>query len=66
MKEDNPMQNVPIPTTTWKRKEIPQNENYQITLVAKECKEEDEWFIESGFSSHVIESFDSYTNLCPI
>jgi hypothetical protein len=27
MKEDNPMPNVPIPTTTWKRKEIPHNEN---------------------------------------
>jgi hypothetical protein len=36
MKEDNPMPNVPIPTTTWKRKEIPHNENFQITLVAKE------------------------------
>jgi hypothetical protein len=42
MKEDNPMPNVPIPTTTWKRKEIPHNENCRITLVAKERKEEDE------------------------
>jgi hypothetical protein len=33
MKEDNP-----IPTTTWKMKEIPQNENCRITLVAKEWK----------------------------
>jgi hypothetical protein len=47
------MSNVCIPTTTWKRKEIPQNENCRITLVAKECKEEDEWFIASGFSSHM-------------
>ena len=39
MKEDNRMSNVCIPTTTWKRKEIPQIENCQITLVAKECKE---------------------------
>jgi hypothetical protein len=53
MKEGNHMSNVFIPTTTWKRKEIPQNENCQITLVAKECKEEDEWFIDSGFSSHM-------------
>jgi hypothetical protein len=53
MKEDNHMPNVCIPTTTWKRKEIPQNENYQITLVSKECKEEDEWFIDSGCSSHM-------------
>jgi hypothetical protein len=35
MKEDNPMPNVHIPTTTWKRKEIPHNENFQITLVTK-------------------------------
>jgi hypothetical protein len=36
MKEDNCMSNVCIPTTTWKRKEIPQNENCQIAFVAKE------------------------------
>jgi hypothetical protein len=53
MKEDNRMPNVCIPTTTWKRKEIPQNENCQITLVTKVRKEEDEWFIDSGFSSHM-------------
>jgi hypothetical protein len=53
MKEDNHIPNVCIPTTTWKRKEIPQNENFQITLVTKECKEEDEWFIDSGCSSHM-------------
>ena len=41
MKKDNHMPNVCIPTTTWKRKEILQNENCQITLVAKECKEQD-------------------------
>jgi hypothetical protein len=35
------------------RKEIPQNENCQITLAAKECKEEYEWFIDSGCSSHM-------------
>jgi hypothetical protein len=53
MKEDNHMPNVCIPTTTWKRKEIPHNENFRIALVAKECKEEDEWLIESGCSSHM-------------
>jgi hypothetical protein len=35
MKEDNPMPNVPIPTTTWKRKEIPHNENCRVALVTK-------------------------------
>jgi hypothetical protein len=47
MKEDNPMPNVCIPTTPWKRKEIPYNENCQIALVIEECKEEYEWFIDS-------------------
>jgi hypothetical protein len=50
IEEDNRMPNVCIPTTTWKRTEITQNENFQIKLVAKECKEEDEWFIDNGCS----------------
>jgi hypothetical protein len=53
MKEDNMMPNVPIPNTAWKRKEIPHNENCRIALVTKECKEEDEWFRNSGCSSHM-------------
>jgi hypothetical protein len=53
MKEDNRMPNVPIPNTTWKRNEIPHNENYRIALVSKECKEEYEWFIDNGCSSHM-------------
>jgi hypothetical protein len=63
MKEDNHMPNVYIPTTTWKRKEIPHNENYRIVIVAKEFKEEDEWFIESGFSSHMTEDQRKFFNL---
>jgi hypothetical protein len=63
MKEDNQMPNVCIPTTTWKRKEIPQNENCQITLVTKECKEEDEWFIDSGFSSHTTGDQSKFVSL---
>jgi hypothetical protein len=53
MKEYNHMPNVPIPITTWKRKEIPHNENCRIEMVIKECKEEDEWFIDTGSSSHM-------------
>jgi hypothetical protein len=53
MKGDNRMPNVLIPTTTWKKKENPHNENCRIALVTKECKEEDEWFIDSGCSSHM-------------
>jgi hypothetical protein len=30
-----------------------ENENCRIALVVKECKEEDEWFIDSGSSSHM-------------
>jgi hypothetical protein len=53
MKEDNHVSNVCIPSTTWKRKEIPQNENCRMALVTKECKEEDEWFIDNECSSHM-------------
>jgi hypothetical protein len=63
MKEDNHMPNVCIPTTTWKRKEIPHNENYRIALVAKECKEEDEWFIDSGCSSHMTRDQSKFFSL---
>jgi hypothetical protein len=63
MKEDNHMSNVCIPTTTWKRKEIPQNENCQISLVTKECKEEYEWFIDSGCSSHMTGDQDKFVIL---
>jgi hypothetical protein len=63
MKEDNPMPNVPIPTTTWKRNEITDNENFRITLVAKECKEKDEWFIDSGCSSHMTGDQSKFSSL---
>jgi hypothetical protein len=63
MKEDNCMPNVPIPTTKWKRKEIPHNENCRIALVAKEFKEEYEWFIYSGCSSHMTGDQTKFVNL---
>jgi hypothetical protein len=63
MKEDNHMPNVCIPTTTWKRKEIPHNENCRIALVAKECKEKDEWFIDSGCSSHMTGDQSKFVSL---
>jgi hypothetical protein len=63
MKEDNHMPNVCIPNTTWKRKEIPHNENCRITLVAKECKEEYEWFIDSGCSSHMTGDQSKFVSL---
>jgi len=57
------MPNVCIPTTTWKRKEIPQNENCQIALVSKESKEEDEWFIDSGYSYHMTGDQSKFVSL---
>jgi hypothetical protein len=63
MEEDNPMPNVRIPTTVWKRKEIPHYKNYRIALVAKECKEEYEWFIDNGFSSHMTEDQSKFVSL---
>jgi hypothetical protein len=46
-------EDVPMPTTVWRRKEIPNNEDCRISLIVEECKEEDEWFIDSGCSSHM-------------
>jgi hypothetical protein len=57
------MPNVCIQTTTWKRKEIQHNKNCQITLVTKECKEEDEWFIDSGCSSHMTRDQRKFVSL---
>jgi hypothetical protein len=42
-----------MPTTVWRRKEIPNNEDFQIALTTEECKEEDEWHIDNGCSSHM-------------
>jgi hypothetical protein len=46
---------VPMPTTVWRRKEIPNNEDCRIALTAEECKEEYEWYIDSECSSHMTE-----------
>jgi hypothetical protein len=53
MNEYAPMPNVPMPTTVWRRKEIPNNEYCRIAFTAEECKEEYEWYIDSGCSSHM-------------
>ena len=53
MNEDAHMPNVPMTTTVWRRKDIPNNEDYRIELTVEEFKEEDEWYIDSGCSSHM-------------
>jgi hypothetical protein len=63
MNEDAPMPNVPMPTTIWRRKEIPNNENCRITLTVEECKEEDEWYIDNGCSSHMIGDQEKFISL---
>jgi hypothetical protein len=63
MKEDSPMPDVPKPTTVWRRKEIPNNEDCRITLISEECKEEDEWYIDSGFSSHMTGDQNKFISL---
>jgi hypothetical protein len=35
-------EDIPMPNTVWRRKEIPNNEDFQIALTVEECKEEDE------------------------
>jgi hypothetical protein len=56
-------EDVPMPTIVWRRKEIPNNEDCRIELTAKECKEEDEWYIDSGRSSHMTGDQDKFINL---
>ena len=46
-------EDVPMPTKVWRMKEIPNSEDCQITLTVEECKEEDEWYIYNGCSSHM-------------
>jgi hypothetical protein len=53
-------EDVPMQTTVWRRKEIPNNEDCQIALTVEECKEEDEWYIDSGCSSHMTEDQDKF------
>jgi hypothetical protein len=56
-------EDVPMPTTVWRRKEIPNNEDCRIALTAEECKEEDEWYIDSGCSSHMTGDQDKFISL---
>jgi hypothetical protein len=56
-------EDVPMPTTVWRRKEIPNNEDYRIALTAEKCKEEDEWYIDSGCSSHMTGDQDKFISL---
>jgi hypothetical protein len=56
-------EDVPMPTIVWRRKEIPNNEDCQIELTDEECKEEDEWNIDSGCSSHMTRNQDKFISL---
>jgi hypothetical protein len=56
-------EDVPMPTTVWRRKEIPNNEDCRIALTTEECKEEDEWYIDSGCSSHMTGDQDKFISL---
>jgi hypothetical protein len=56
-------EDVPMPTIVWRRKEIPNNQDCQIELTTKECKEEDEWYIDSGCSSHMTGDQDKFISL---
>jgi hypothetical protein len=56
-------EDVPMPTTVWRMKEIPNNEYCGIELSYEECKEEDEWYIDSGCSSHMTGDQDKFIRL---
>jgi hypothetical protein len=56
-------EDVPMQTLVWRRKEIPNNEYCRIALTAEECKEEYEWYIDSGCSSHMTGDQDKFISL---
>jgi hypothetical protein len=56
-------EDVCMPTIVWRRKEIPNNKDCLISLTTKECKEEYEWYIDSGCSSHMNGDQDKFNNL---
>jgi hypothetical protein len=56
-------EDVPMPTKVWRRKEIPNNEDCRMALTAEKCKEEDEWYIDSGCSSHMTGDQDKFISL---
>jgi hypothetical protein len=45
------------------KKEIPNNEDCRIALTTEECKEEDEWYINNGCSSHMTRDQDKFISL---
>jgi hypothetical protein len=56
-------EDVPMPTTVWRRKEIPNNVDFRIALTTEKCKEEDKWYIDSGCSSHMTGDQDKFISL---
>ena len=52
-------EDVPMPTTVWRRKEIPNNEDCRIALTAEEY----EWYIDNGSSSHMTGDQDKFISL---
>jgi len=56
-------EDVPIPTTVWRRKEILNNEDCRIALTGEECNEEDDWYIDSGCFSHMTGDQDKFISL---
>jgi hypothetical protein len=48
MKEDA---HIIKPTIVWERKENPNKEDFLLALLVKD--KEDEWYIDSGFSTHI-------------
>jgi hypothetical protein len=60
MKEDAP---IIKPTTIWKRKENPNQENCRIALIIEDKEEEDEWYIDSGCSTHMTGDQNKFISL---
>jgi hypothetical protein len=56
-------EDVSMPTIVWRKKEIPNNKDCRIALNVEEFKEEYEWYIDNGCSSHMTGDQDKFINL---
>ena len=60
MKEDAPIIKL---ATIWRRKENTNQENFQIEHIIEDKEEEDEWYIDSGFSTYMTGDQNKFISL---
>jgi hypothetical protein len=60
MKEDAP---IIKPSTIWRRKENPNQEDFRIAMIIEDKEEEYEWYIDNGCSTHVTGDQNKFRSL---